>query len=300
MSFHLALRLFAFSNVFGSRMPSESSIAAGSVMQSSCLGLPPLAIASTKTRPAAGSHVDAPRRKGRKKDGEQVEEPEMSCEEGDEDVSEPTKTSHSEFQKLTIQTAKLALSAHQAAQVARSIGVDVLLIRRAMEPVSAMKKSTKAYHEFALTVPKEKKSALDPPYIGAFDALLQCCVEAATKSGKFPNELKQIDKFVQSCLSRPEEERRPYMLQSVRYCRVVPAFNKSDAKLEVAVKVSHDADPLMFGVAAGAWDAMRLIIIREFGAQQKSRVAPRTNIERKIITTLKKLGHFQDRNGGDW
>ena len=235
--------------------------------------------------------------KAKGKGGVEEEEQEEMDEDGNESPDQELDTSS--FKTLCRLSAQMAMSAHHVAQVAKVVGVDVHLTKRSSPVITNMKAATKAYSQYVEKLPQGEKGKADPPHIGAWDALVQTCRKAAEEAG-MEKDLKLIDRHLAEVQGMgTAEEKKTFLTEQIRYCRIAPAYAKGDAKLEVAVRYIPGE---MESHTSEAWAAMKRVMRGPLKCQAKAGVAPRSNIERRMTRLMTKMGIYknQNRSEGGW
>ena len=249
----------------------------------------------------------APQRKqGRGKGGKEEEAEAMEeDEEDDESKDHDRPTSDKDFKLLLTLVAQLALSAHHQAAVARAVAIDCLGTKRTAPAVVAMKKYGAEFHAAAMELPKEKRHEMGSPHIGNFVALMESVLAASQATPAHASEDEKLLAPVIAFLDKVKtytttEEQKYYIGQSVRYCRVAPAFKSDMAKVEVAARYVAGALEGEQCLAVPCWEAAKLLLRRRQGMQVKMGTAPMTNIERRVTKMMTAMGKLKRRSGGDW
>ena len=194
-------------------------------------------------------------------------------------------------------TAQMALQANYAAQTARSCCTDLLLMKRASRAVVACKAATKQYSETVTKLSATAKAAYHPPFVVVWEALVQVCLAIAGEKAMVEH-VAAITGLVTTIggFATPATKME-FLFEVIKCCRVSPAFNKEDAKLEVCVKSAGDPASLS---CYQAWKAMKQVLVTE-GAIAKAGMAPKSNVERKLGRMMAKMGvGNKPRTPGEW
>ena len=280
----------------------KPSLLASATMTSSAMGFvmaPPAAASHARKLRAQPTHEDAPSRKDARS-GDVDGDVEITAVEAHA-APGSSNDRGGNVRTLAILSAQLAMQASAAAKVAKSATIDMHVMERDHAVIQKAKAATTAYFDGAKLMDAAAKAAAPPPYVVVWDATMSACLEVA-RQHKMEREAAAISKHIEQVAALPSAKARvDFVTESVRHCRVAPAFAKDKAKLEVSV-VWVDMNNNEY-LAFLAWQAAKAVLRTHCSAQKKAGMAPRNNIERKISTLVSKMGVSNGGGGqtrGEW
>eukprot|EP00929_Paragymnodinium_shiwhaense_P071068 TRINITY_DN36101_c0_g1_i1.p2 TRINITY_DN36101_c0_g1~~TRINITY_DN36101_c0_g1_i1.p2 ORF type:complete len:299 (-),score=96.52 TRINITY_DN36101_c0_g1_i1:443-1339(-) len=199
-----------------------------------------------------------------------------------------------QYRELTKLVAQLGLALSTQMRVVKSIGVETLLLKREVKAggedkslLEMVKATTKKHYEDSKNTSEAQRAELGPAHTHVAWCLLQWLERYGKDHDKLQEEegkkaYEEVKEYVNKTKGMAAELMAVELNQKIRYIRLEKAY-KADMKLEVGVGALSQKGAMV-------WEAVRVLLIKLANASPKMGMAPKGNLERRVLAQLQAMG----------